>query len=179
MQQKRELLEEIKDTNKSSFIPADILRAHRGISQVFKFKARNENATDIEEATDSMHNTLHNLICNNGNNATQGISIGITKRFSKPEEVLNDRDLVDPVTGIAHRRGTISIPTNEKVFDDKYHYSNIFKLYPRSSVRKLLDKLTQSLIQNREDNMARLEGASNHRLESINNIYIYIYIYIY
>ena len=72
MQQKRELLEEIKDTNKSSFIPADILRAHRGISQVFKFKARNENATDIEEAIDSMHNTLYNLICNNGSNATQG-----------------------------------------------------------------------------------------------------------
>ena len=172
MQQKRELLEEINDTNKASFIPTDILKAHRGISQVFKFKARNENATDIEEAINSMHNTLYNLICNNRNNATQRISIGITERFSKPEEVLNDRDLVDPVTRIAHRRATISIPTNEKVFDDKYHYSNIFRLYHRSSIRKLLDKLTQSLTQNREDKMARLKGASNHRLEFINNIYI-------
>ena len=72
MQHKRELLEEIKDTNKPSFIPTYILRAHRGISQVFKFKARNENATDIEEAIDSMHNTLYDLICNNGSNATQG-----------------------------------------------------------------------------------------------------------
>ena len=65
---------------------------------------------------------------------------------------------------MVYRRRTILIPTNEKVFDDKYHYNNIFKLYPRSSIRKLLNKLTQSLIQNREDNMARLEGASNHRL---------------
>ena len=44
MQQKRELLEQINDTYKASFIPTDILKAHRGISQVFKFKARNENA---------------------------------------------------------------------------------------------------------------------------------------
>ena len=32
--------------------------------------------------------------------------------------------------------------------------------------------MTTSLIQNREDNMARLEGASNHKLEFIENIYV-------
>ena len=35
-----------------------------------------------------------------------------------------------------------------------------------------MDDLTTSLIQNREDTMARLEGASNHKLDLINNIYI-------
>ena len=85
-----------------------------------------------------MRNTLYNVIHNNRNNATQNISIGVVKIFSRPKEVLNDRDLIDPVTGIVHRRGTILIPTNEKVEHDKYHHSNIFKLYPRSSIRKLL-----------------------------------------
>ena len=50
----------------------------------------------------------------------------------------------------------------------------VFTLYPRSRIRKLLDDLTASLIQNQEDNMARLEGASNHKLEFIENIYVYI-----
>ena len=71
-----------------------------------------------------------------------------------------------------HKKGTISIHTNERVYDDKYHHSNVLTDYPRSSIRKLLDNLTASLIQNGEDNMARLEGASNHRLEFINNIYV-------
>ena len=137
---------------------------HRGIAQQFKFKARNQNATDIETAINSMHNPLYNLIRDNRNNTTQRISIEITPHFSKPREVLTDRDLVDRGTAVIHKRGTISFQTNERVFDDKYHHSNIFKLYCRSSVRKLLDKLTKSLIQNREDNMARLEGASNHKL---------------
>ena len=35
-----------------------------------------------------------------------------------------------------------------------------------------MDDLTASLIQNREDNIARLEGVSNHRLEVINNMYV-------
>ena len=69
-----------------------------------------------------------------------------------------------------HKKGTISIPTNERVYDDKYHHSNVLTDYPRSSIRKLLDNLTASLIQNGKDNMARLEGASNHKLEFINNI---------
>ena len=119
-----------------------------------------------------MCDTLYNLIRNNRNNTTQRISIRITKHFSKPREVLNDKDLVDPISGIIYRKGTISIPTNERVFDDKYHHSDVFSLYRRSSIRRLLDNLTQSLIQNRENNMARLEGASNHKLEFINNIYI-------
>ena len=172
LQQKRELLEEIKYITKPSFIPTDIIRAHRGVKQQFKLKARNGNAIDIETAINSMCNTLYNLIRDNENNATERISVGYTENFSKPKEVLNDRDLVDPAKGIVHRRGTVLIPTNERVFDDKYHHSNIFKLHPRSSIRKLLDKLIQSLNQNREDNMARLEGASNHKLEFINNIYI-------
>ena len=52
----------------------------------------------------SMHDTLHNLIHNNRNNTTQKISIGITEHFSKPKEVLNDRDLVDPLIGIIHKK---------------------------------------------------------------------------
>ena len=172
LQQKRELLEEIKYINKPPFIPTDILRAHTCVTQQFKFKARNGNAIDIETPINSMRNTLYNLIRDNIYNTTRRISVGNTENFSKPKEVLNYTDLVDPAKGIAHRRGTISVPTNERGFDDKYHHSNIFKLHPRSSIRKLLDKLIQSLNQNREDNMARLEGASNHKLEFINNIYI-------
>ena len=120
----------------------------------------------------SMRNTLYNLIRNNKNNTTQNISIVITDHFSKPKEVLNVKDLVDPVTSIIHKKGTISVATNEKVKDDKYHHSNVFTLYPRSSIRKLLDDLIASLIQNREDNVARLDGASNHKLEFIDNIYV-------
>ena len=118
----------------------------------------------------SMRNTLHNLIHNNRNNTTQKISLGITEHFSKPKEVLNDKALLAPVTGIIHKKGTISLLTNEKLYDDKYHHSDVFTLYSRSSIRKLLDDLTTSLIQNREDNMARLEGASNHKLEFLENI---------
>ena len=107
MQQNRELWEEIKDINKPSFAQTDILRAHSGVTQKFKFKARNENAIDIETAINRMRNKLYNLIRDNRNNATQTISIGITEKLSKPKEVLNDRDLVDPVTGIVYRRGPI------------------------------------------------------------------------
>ena len=138
MQRKKELIEEIKDKTKPSFLPTEVLRAHKGITQVFKFKARNENAINLEEAIKNMRNTLYNIIHNNRNNATQNISIGVVKIFSRPKEVLNDRDLIDPVTGIVHRRGKILIPTNEKIEHDKYYHSNIFKLYPRSSIRELL-----------------------------------------
>ena len=79
--------------------------------------------------------------------------------------MLNDRNLVDPSTGITHRRGTISIPTNEKVYDCKYHNSNVFTLYLRSCIRKLLDDITAYLIKNREDTIAWLDG-------DIDNIYI-------
>ena len=172
MQQNRELLKEIEDKIKPSFFQTEILRAHKGIANQFKFEARNENATDIESAINSVRDSLYNLIRNNIDNTTQKISIGITEHFSKHREVLNDRDLVDPSTGIVYRRGKISIPTNERVFNNKYHHSFIFTLFRRSSIRRLLDNLTKSLIQNREDNVARLEDASNHKLESINNIYI-------
>ena len=112
--------------------------------QQLKFKARNQNAIDIESTMNSMRDTLYTLIRNNRNNATQKISIGITKQFSKPKQVRNDRDLVDPFTGIIHRRGTILILTNERVYDSKYRHSNVFTLFPRSSIRKLLDILTTS-----------------------------------
>ena len=172
MWRNRALLREIENTNQPSFIPTDVLRVHKGIAQEFKFKERNQNAHDIDSAMNNMRNTLYNLIHNNRNNTIQKISIGITEHFSKPKEVLNDKDFLHPVTDIIHKKGTISIPTNEKVYDDKYHHSNVFTLYPRSSIRKLLDDLTTSLIQNREDNMARLEGASNHKLAFIENIYV-------
>ena len=171
MQWNRALLREIEYTNQPSLIPTDVLRAHKGTARQFKFKARNQNATDIDSAMNSMRDTLYDLIRNNRNNTTQKISIGITERFSKPREVLKDRDLLDPSTGITHRRGAISIPINESVYDDKYHHSYVFTLYPRSSIRKLYD-LTASLIQNREDIMARLEAASNHKLEIIENIHV-------
>ena len=112
--------------NQPYFIPNDALRVHKGIAQEFKFKARNQNANDIDSATNSMRNTLYKLIHNNRNNTTQKIYIGITEHFSKPEEILIAKDLVDLLTGIIHKRGAISIPTNEKIFDDKYHHSNVF-----------------------------------------------------
>ena len=170
--QRNKILREIKNVNQPSFIPTDVLRAHKGIAQQFKYKARNQNATDTDTARNSMNDTLYNLICNNRNNSTRKISIAITEHFSKPKEILNDRDLVDPLTGVIHKKVAISIPTNERICYDKYHHSNVFTLYPRSSIRKLLDDLTTSLIQNREDNMARLEGASNHKLAFIENIYV-------
>ena len=42
----------------------------------------------------------------------------------------------------------------KKVYDNKYHQGDIFSSYRRSSIRKLLDNLTISLIQNRENDMA-------------------------
>ena len=93
-----------------------------------KFKARNENAVKINEAINSIRDTFNNLIRNNRNNSAQRISIGITEHFSRPMEVLNDKDLVDPISGVIYRIGTISTPTNENVYDDKYHYSDIFTL---------------------------------------------------
>ena len=103
MQWNRALLREIENTNQPSFIPTDVLRTHKGMTQQFKFKARNQNPTDIDSAMNSMRDTLYNLIRNNRNNTTQKISIGITEHFSKPREVLNDRDLADPVTGKIHK----------------------------------------------------------------------------
>ena len=88
MQQKRELVEEIKDKTKPFFLPTEAWRAHKGNTQVFKFKARNENAINIEEAINNMCNTLYTLIRNNRNNASQRVSIGVVKIFSKPKEFL-------------------------------------------------------------------------------------------
>ena len=74
-----------------------------------------------------------------------------------------------------YKKGTINIPTNRKIEDDKYHQSEVFTLYRRSSIRKLLDKLTESLIQKREDNLLELQGASNHKSKYIKEIYIRIH----
>ena len=70
MQQNREFLSNIKYTNKPSFLQRDILKAHKDVVKQFKFKARNENAVNINEAMDSMRSTLYKLIRNNRNNAT-------------------------------------------------------------------------------------------------------------
>ena len=105
MQQKRKLLNEIKNTKTPSLVPTDVLRAHRGIAPRFKFKeARNQSATDIKMTINSIHNTLYNLIRDSRKNTTQRISIAITPHFSKPREVLHDRDLVAPATAVMHKR---------------------------------------------------------------------------
>lgn len=58
------------------------------------------------------------------------------------------------------------------VYDNKYHYSKPLTLYPKSSIRKLLYDLAQSLYQNRFENLACHEGSSNHTTLFIDNIYI-------
>ena len=98
MQQNRELLNEIKNIRKPSFVQTDILKAHKGITKQFKFKARNENTIDIESAITNMRDTLYNLVRNNRNKTTHIISIVVIEQFSKPKEVLNDKKLIDPIT---------------------------------------------------------------------------------
>ena len=88
MQRNRGLLREIENTNQPFFIPTDVLRVHKGIAQQIKNKARNQNATEIDSAMNSMRDTLYNLIRNNRNNTTQKISIGITEHFSKIEKII-------------------------------------------------------------------------------------------
>ena len=58
MQQNRALLREIENTNQASFIPTDVLRVNKDIPQKLKFKARNQDAHDIDSAMNSIHNTL-------------------------------------------------------------------------------------------------------------------------
>ena len=147
MQRNTALLTETQNTNEPSFSLTPVLKAHEGIPQVFKFKADNDNVFTISDAMNSLIYTLYNLICNNRNNTTQKIQISVAERFSKPEEVLNNRDLFDPVTAIIHKKGTVFIPTNREVEDDKYHQSDALTLYPRYIIRKVLDNLNTSLIQ--------------------------------
>ena len=99
---------------------------------------------------DSMRKTLYDLIKNNRNKATQKISIAMIENFSKNVDRNN----------------------NHIVYDNKYHYGNPLTLYPKSSIRKLLDDLAQSLYQNRFENLAKEEGSSCHTTEFISNIYI-------
>ena len=166
--QQNDILREIRDRTAPSFMPQPMLTAHKNSSQAFKFKARNENAFTITGARNSMRDTFYKLIRHNRNNTTQKMQIRVTERFSKPGEVLNEIPLCDSLTGITHQSGTTYIPTNREVEDDKYRQNDVFTLYPRSSIRRLLDNLKQSLIQKREDNMARLKGDSNHKCKYIN-----------
>ena len=99
---------------------------------------------------DSMRKTLYDLIKNNRNNATQKISIAMSENFSKK----------------------VGRNNNQIAYDNKYHYGNPLTLYPKSSIRKLLDDLTQSFYQNHFENLAKEEGSSCHTTEFINNIYI-------
>ena len=71
MQRNRALLREIQNTNQPSFTPTPVLRAC--IGQIFKFKADNDNVFTINEAINSMRDTLYNLIRNNRNNNTPKI----------------------------------------------------------------------------------------------------------
>ena len=82
----------------------------------------------MESIIYSIRNALYNLIGNNRNNETQRIQIGVTERFSKPEEIFSNKDLVDPITGVIYRKGTINIPTNREIEDDKYHQSEVSTL---------------------------------------------------
>ena len=81
MQQNRELLNERKNSKKPSFIQTDILRPHKGIAQQFKFKARKENAIDIESAINSMRDTLYNFIHNNRNNTIKKYLLELLNTF--------------------------------------------------------------------------------------------------
>ena len=48
----------------------------------------------------------------------------------------------------------------------------IITILKNKLLKYIIKKQTQSLIQNREDNMARLERESNNTLNYINNVYI-------
>ena len=87
---------------------------------------------------------------NNRKKATQKISIAMIENLSK----------------------MVGKNNNQIVYDNKYHYGNPLTLYPKSSIRKLLDDLVQSLYQNHFENLAKEEGSSCHTTEFINNIYI-------
>ena len=71
MQRNRALLRKIQNTNQPSFTPTPVLRAC--IGQIFKFKADNDNVFTINEAINSMRDTLYKLIRNNRNNNTPKI----------------------------------------------------------------------------------------------------------
>ena len=102
--QQNDILREIRDRTAPSFMPQLMLRAHKKIAQAFNFKARNQNAFTITGAITSMRDTSYNLIRHNRNNTTQKMQIGVTERFSKPGEVLNEIPLFDSLTGITSTR---------------------------------------------------------------------------
>ena len=56
--QRNSILRKIRNLKQPSFTPTNILRAHKRIQQHFKFKARNQNATDIDTAMNSMCDTI-------------------------------------------------------------------------------------------------------------------------
>ena len=121
----------------------------------------------IESALDSMHDTLYELIRDNRENQAQKIRLVVIECFSKQEQIHNNKDLHDPVTRITHKKGTLLIPTDREIEKDKYHYSNILTLEPRVHTKKVLNNLFATLIQNRKDNFAKIEGDSGHKLKYI------------
>ena len=126
----------------------------------------------IESALDSMHDTLYELIRDNRENQAQKVRLVVIECFSKQEQIHNNKALHDPVTGITHKKGTLLIPTDREIEKDKYHYSNILTLEPRVHIKKLLNNLFAMLIQNCEDNSAKIKGDSSHKLKYIKQFII-------
>ena len=59
--QRNDVLRKINNVKELSFISIDVLRAHKGIAQQFKYKARNQNATNIDTAMNSKRDPLYNF----------------------------------------------------------------------------------------------------------------------
>ena len=141
------LLEETKTIRKPSFMQTDSIILHKGIAKQFKFKSSNEYAYNAQIAMDSMRNTLCDLIKHNRGDATQKISIGMTEHFSKTAD-------------------------NKRIEENLYHTSKPLTLYSKSSIRRLLNNLVESLYQTRMKNMSNLLGSSGMTAEFIDTIYI-------
>ena len=103
MYENRDLLKEIKSKGKPNFIFSDFKRKlQKGVVKRFKYKAQLINVKSIESVLDSMHDTLYELIRDNRENQAQKIRLVVIECFSKQEQIHNDKDLHDPVTGITH-----------------------------------------------------------------------------
>ena len=72
----------------------------------------------IESALDSMRDTLYELIRDNRKNQAQKVRLVVIECFSRQEQIHNNKDLHDPVTGITHKKGTLLIPTDREIEKD-------------------------------------------------------------
>ena len=154
-----ELLNQMKQQRKPNFTETKPLSLHSGIEKQFKFTSTNKFAYNTSDAMSSMRDTLYNLIKENRNDATQKISIAVKEKLAKN-------------MGNNNRQDTYSNTSNNVQIIDKYHYTQPKTLYPKSSIRKLLDNLEEEIVYNRFNNMASNEGSSNQRSLHIDNIYI-------